>query len=152
MSYWQKINPTGAIADFRAVFRDAGPKRWPVALVAASITFGIFSIMAAESWKQPRPLPKVTYIKSWPLDRTDEETKAFIAANQKEKDAREAAIEAYEKEGRELWATLGKASGMDVDKIKREAEAERTREKAAQKAKADAILNKQAEEAKPVAE
>lgn len=149
MSYWQKINPTGAIADFRSVFRDAGPKRWPVALVAASITVGIFSIMAAESWRKPRPLPEVTYIKSWPADRTEAETKAFIAANQKEKDAREAALEAYEKEGRELWATLGKASGMDVDKIKRDAEAERAREKAAEKAKADAIL-KQAG-AEPVA-
>lgn len=150
MSYWQKINPTGAIADFRAVFREAGPKRWPVAIVAASITIGIFSIMAAESWRKPRPLPEVTYIKSWPLDRTDEETKAFIAANQKEKDAREAAIEAYEKEGRELWATLGKASGMDVDKIKREAEAERTSKEAEEKAKTEAIL-KQAGAA-PVAE
>ena len=150
MSYWQKINPTGAIADFRAVFREAGPKRWPVALVAASITIGIFSIMAAESWRVPRPLPEVTYIKSWPLDRTEEETKAFIAANQKEKDAREAAIEAYEKEGRELWATLGKASGMDVDKIKREDEAERARKEAEEKAKTEAIL-KQAGAA-PVAE
>ncbi len=150
MSYWQKINPTGAIADFRAVFRDAGPKRWPVAIVAASITIGIFSIMAAESWRKPRPLPEVTYIKSWPLDRTDEETKAFIAANQKEKDARQAAIEAYENEGRELWATLGKASGMDVDKIKREAEAERARKEAEEKAKTEAIL-KQAGAA-PVAE
>ena len=150
MSYWQKINPTGALADFRAVFRDAGPKRWPVALVAASITIGIFSIMAAESWRKPRPLPEVTYIKSWPMDRTEEETKAFIEANQKEKDARQAAIEAYEKEGRELWATLGKASGMDVDKIKREAEADRARKEAEEKAKTEALL-KQAGAA-PIAE
>ena len=150
MSYWQKINPTGALADFRTVFRDAGPKRWPVAIVAASITIGIFSIMAAESWRKPRALPEVTYIKSWPLDRTEEETRAFIAANQKEKDARQAEIEAYEKEGRELWANLGKASGMDVDKIKREAEAERAREKAAEKAKTDAILKQTG--AAPVAE
>ena len=150
MSYWQKINPTGALADFRAVFRDAGPKRWPVALVAASITIGIFSIMAAESWRKPRPLPEVTYIKSWPMDRTEEETKAFIEANQKEKDARQAAIEAYEKEGRELWATLGKASGMDVDKIKREAEADRARKEAEEKAKTEALLKPAG--AAPVAE
>lgn len=140
MSYWQKINPTGAIADFRAVFRDAGPKRWPVALVAASITIGIFSIMAAESWRKPRALPEVVYINSWPEDRTAEETAAYIKANQKLKDQREAAIEAYEKEGRELWAKLGKASGMDVERMKREAEVERAREQAAEKAKADAIL------------
>ncbi|MFN3517296.1 MAG: hypothetical protein ACK4YM_09075 [Novosphingobium sp.] len=150
MSYWQKINPAGAIADFRAVFRDAGVKRWPIAIVAASITVGIFSIMAAESWKKPRPLPEVTYINSWPLDRTEEETRAFIETNQKKKDEQQARIEAYEAEGRELWATLGRASGMDVDKIKREAEAERAAAKAAEKAKAEALLKQAGVE--PVAE
>lgn len=150
MSYWQKINPTGAIADFRAVFRDAGPKRWPVAVVAASITIGTFSIMAMESWKKPRALPEVTYITSWPEDRTAAETAEFIKANQKQKEEREAAIEAYEKEGRDLWATLGKASGMDVDKMKKQAEAERKAAAAAEKAKADAILKQAGVE--PVAE
>lgn len=150
MSYWQKINPTGAIADFRAVFRDAGSKRWPTAIVAASITVGIFSIMAAESWKKPRPLPEVTYINSWPLDRTDEETRAFIEANQKKKDEQQARIDAYEAEGRELWAKLGRASGMDVDKMKQQAEAERAAEKAAEKAKAEAVLKQAGVE--PVAE
>lgn len=150
MSYWQKINPTGAIADFRAVFRDAGPKRWPVAVVAAAITIGIFSIMAMESWTKPRALPEVTYITSWPMDRTDAETADFIKANQKLKEEREAIIEAYEKEGRDLWATLGKASGMDVDKLKKQAEAERKAAAAAEKAKADAILKQAGVE--PVAE
>ena len=150
MSYWQKINPGGALADFRQVFREAGGKRWPIAIVSFSITFGIFSTLAWESWTKPRALPEVTYIKSWPRDRTDAETQAFIKANQKEKDVREAAWDAYDKEGRELWATLGKASGMDVDKLKQQAEDDRKREKAAEKAKADAIL-KQAGIA-PVAE
>lgn len=140
MSYWQKINPTGAIGDFRQVFRDAGPKRWPIALISLAITTGVFSSLAWESWKKPRALPEVTYINSWPLDRTEAETEAYIKANQKAKEEREAAIEAYEKEGRDLWATLGKASGMDVEKMQKEAEAERAREKAAEKAKADAIL------------
>ncbi len=150
MSYWQKINPGGALADFRQVFREAGGKRWPIAIVSISITFGIFSTLAWESWTKPRALPEVTYIKSWPMDRTDAETQAFIKANQKEKDVREAAWDAYDKEGRELWATLGKASGMDVDKLKQQAEDDRKREKAAEKARADAIL-KQAGIA-PVAE
>lgn len=150
MSYWQKINPTGAIADFRAVFRDAGPKRWPVALVAASITVGIFSTMAAESWKMPRPLPKVTYINSWPIDRTQAESRAFVEANQKLKDEQQARIEAYEAEGRKLWSTLGRASGMDVDKLEAQAEAERAAAKAAEQAKADAVLKQTG--AKPVAE
>jgi hypothetical protein len=150
MSYWQKINPAGAIADFRAVFRDAGSRRWPIAIIAASITAGIFSIMAAESWKMPRPLPEVTYINSWPVDRTEEETRAFVEANQKQKDAQQARIDAYEAEGRKLWSKLGRASGMDVDKLEAQAEAERAAAKAAEEAKAKELL-KQAGAA-PVAE
>ena len=85
-------------------------------------------------------MPQVVYITSWPEDRTAEETRAFIAENQKRKEAEQAAIEAYEKEGRDLWATLGKASGMDVDKLQKQAEADRAAEKAAEQAKIDAIL------------
>lgn len=142
MNYWQKINPTGAIADFRQVFHQAGPARWPIAAVSILITVGVFSTLAWESWKKPRPLPEVTYINSWPVDRTEAETEAFIKANQKVKEEREARIEEYEKTGRDLWATLGKASGMDVEKMQKEADAERAAEKARQQAEAEAILKR----------
>lgn len=140
MSYWQKISPSGAIADFRDIFRDAGFKRWPIAVLSAAITFGMFAGLALESWTMPRALPEITYITSWPADRTAAETAAFIKANQKVKEEREAAYEAYEKEGRDMWAKLGKASGMDVDKVQKQAEADRAREKAAEQARAEAIL------------
>jgi hypothetical protein len=140
MSYWQKINPGGAISDFRTVFRDAGPKRWPVAIVSAMLTVGIFSSLAYESWIKPRALPQITYITSWPDDRTAAETRAFIAENQKRKDAQEAAQAEYDATGRQLWETVGRASGLDVNKLKRQAEADRAREAAAEKASTDALL------------
>lgn len=140
MSYWKNINPGGAISDLIVVFRDAGPKRWPIALLSAAITVGVFSTLTYESWKIPRPLPTVVYITSWPEDRTPEETAAFIKANQKAKDEQAARIEAYEAEGRKLWATVGKASGLDVEKMQKQAEAERVAEKAKQKAETDALL------------
>jgi hypothetical protein len=140
MSYFKNINPGGAVSDLIVVFRDAGPKRWPIALVSAAITVGVFSSLTYESWKIPRPLPTVVYIDSWPEDRTPEETAAFIKANQKAKDEQAARIEAYEAEGRKLWATVGKASGLDVDKMQKQADAERAAEKAKQKAETDALL------------
>lgn len=140
MSYWKNINPSGAVSDLVVVFRDAGPKRWPVALVSAAITLGVFSSLTLESWKKPRPLPTVVYITSWPEDRTAAETAEFIKANQKAKDQQTARIEAYEAEGRRLWATVGKASGLDVDKMQKQADAERAAEKAKQKAETDALL------------
>jgi hypothetical protein len=140
MSYWKNINPGGAVSDLIVVFRDAGPKRWPIALVSAAITVGVFSTLTFESWKKPRPLPTVVYITSWPDDRTAAETAEFIKANQKAKDEQAARIEAYEAEGRKLWATVGKASGLDVEKMQKQAEAERAAEKAKQKAETDALL------------
>ncbi len=140
MSYWQKINPGGAMSDIVTVFRDAGSKRWPIALVSAAITVGVFSTLTYESWKIPRALPTVVYITSWPEDRTPAETAAFIKANQQAKDEQAARIEAYDAEGRKLWATVGKASGLNVDKMQKQADAERAADKAKQKAETDALL------------
>lgn len=139
MSIWKTANPAGAIADFMTVYRQAGPNRLRIGVVAALCTLGVFSIMMTQSWKKQRKLPEVTYINSWPLDRTAEETRAYIAANQKLKDAREKAQADAAAEEQKLWMALGRASGMDVDAIKAKAEAD----KAAEKAKADAQAKQQ---------
>ncbi len=140
MSFMRNINPVGALADLRTVYQDAGPGRWRYALLAALCTFGTFGIMATQNWVGERRLPEITYINSWPADRTEAETKAFIAANQKKKDAREKEQAASDAEARKLWMAVGKASGMDVDAIKRQAEVDA----AAAKAKADALSAKNA--------
>ena len=131
----RNINPTGAISDFRNVFRDAGPSRWRIMIIAALCTFGTFGVMAiTQNWTGERRLPEITYINSWPADRTEAETKAFIAANQKAKEAREKADAAAAAEAQKLWMAVGRASGMDVDTIKKQADADAAKAKA----KADA--------------
>jgi hypothetical protein len=147
MKFLRNVNPVGAIADFREVFRQAGGNRWPIALAAAAVTVGIFSIMAQESWKGPRARPEIIYITSWRADRTEAETKAFIAENQRRKEEEQRLIEAQQKIGQDVWKTLGRVSGMDVDKIAAEAEAERARAEAAARAKAEALIKP---EPKPV--
>jgi len=143
-NYWKDVSPTGAVGDLVTVFREAGSGRWRNSLLAGAITFGLFSIMATQSWKKERQLPDVTYINSWPLDRSDEETRAFILKSQKEKEAREAQQAAADAEAQKLWMAVGKASGMDVDRIKAEADADKAKEKA----KADAEARKALEQAK----
>lgn len=130
MAFWRNISPTGAIGDFITVFRQAGSNRWRFALLSAAMTIGVFSIMSGESWKMQRKLPEVTYINSWPLDRTEEETRAFIEANQKRKEQREELQRQYDEEGRKLWKTLGRASGMDVEQIEAKARADEAAAKA----------------------
>ena len=130
MSFLRNINPVGALADLRSVYREAGPARWRHAAVAALCTFGIFGAMASQNWVGERRLPEITYINSWPADRTEAETKAFIIANQKKKDERERAQAASDAEARKLWMAVGRVSGMDVDAIKRQADADAVAEKA----------------------
>ncbi len=139
MSFIKNINPTGAITDFIGVFRQAGSNRWWITLVALALTIGTFSIMTGESWKKQRPLPEITYITSWPADRTDAETQAFIAENQKRKEAAEKAQQAVDAELRGLWKSLGRASGIDVEAIDAKASKERAAEQAAEKARLEQL-------------
>ena len=148
MNFLRNVNPTGAIADFRTVFREAGGNRWRFAVLAAMVTFGMFSVMAQESWKGPRARPEIIYITSWRADRTEAETQAFIKENQRRKDEEARLIAEQEKVGQDMWKTLGRVSGMDVDKIAAKAEADRAKAEAAARAKAEAMV----EPAKPPVE
>lgn len=139
MNFLRNVNPVGAIADFSTVFRQAGSYRWRIALASAAITFGIFSVMVQESWKIPRARPQIIYISSWPADRTDAETQAYIAENQRRKDEEARLIAEQQKIGQDVWKTLGKVSGMDVDKIAAQAEADRIKAEADARAKAEAL-------------
>lgn len=129
-NYWKNVNPTGALGDLISVFREAGPGRWRNSLIAGALTFGVFSIMATQSWKMERKLPDVTYINSWPADRTEAETRDFIIRNQQEKDDLQKRQAAADAEAQKLWMAVGQASGFDVKKMKAEADAEKAKEKA----------------------
>ena len=134
MSYWRNVNPAGAIADLATVFRQAGRNRWRIGLLSGAITLGLFSTMAAETWTAPRALPEITYITVWPSHRTDEEIIASNIANQKRKEALAAEQAKRDEEVRNVYKTIGRASGMDVDRIEREAKAKAAAEEAARKA------------------
>ncbi|WP_296679727.1 hypothetical protein [Novosphingobium sp.] len=140
MNFLRNVNPVGAIADFRMVFKEAGSNRWRFAALALLCTVGVFSIMKGESWKKARPLPEITYITSWPEHRTDAETKQFIAENQRRKDAQEERLREYDKVGQDMWMSLGRATGVNVDKIKAEADADKAKAVAEAKSKAEAMI------------
>ncbi|WP_246543280.1 hypothetical protein [Novosphingobium profundi] len=130
--YWQDVKPTGMFADFRMVWKQAGNNRWRIAAVSAACTFAIFYMMMGQEGSAPHPPPKVTWISTLPEGRSDAEILKENIANQKAKEelAREQARR--DKDVREIYKTLGRWSGMDVDKIAREADAEEAAEKKAQ--------------------
>lgn len=117
MSFKDDISPIGAARDIFAYFRADRPLK-PFLVIASCVPpvllFFMISLDAGE--KSIPPPPTVTYFESWPADRSLAETKAAIAERQKLKDA------LMEKQ-RQSYKALGRAVGMDVEKIEREANA-----------------------------
>lgn len=142
---WRETSKGGALADFVTVYRQAGRNRWRFAALAALMTYGVFSVMTSQSWTKQRALPEITYITSWPENRTEAETRAFIEENQRRKEIREAHEKRVRDEERAIYKAIGRASGLDVDAIEKKADAERAAEEAKAKAETDAILKRTAE-------
>jgi len=133
-SHWQHVSPTGAIADFVEVWKQAGSNRWRIAALSALCTIGVFSMMWQEEARGLPPPPKVDYITSWPEGRSDAEIIASNIANQKLQDRLRAEQAKRDEEVRQIYKKLGRASGMDVDAIERKAMADQAAERAAEAA------------------
>jgi hypothetical protein len=143
-SMWADASPTGAVSDFVTVWRSAGRNRWRFALAALVASGAILSLIIREEHRAAPRLPSITYINSWRADRSDEEIKASNLEFQKIKDDRLREQAEAEEETKKLYRTLGRISGMDVDKIERDAAAQRAAEA---KAKADEAQHVQAVQA-----
>lgn len=133
-SYWRKVNPVGAIADFRAVYKQAGRNRWRFAAAAAATTFAIFMVMWQEEVRGPPRGPTVTIIKSWRADRSIEEVRRTNLENQARKEKLAAGQAKRDEEVRQIYKTLGRVSGMDVEAVEKKAAEDRAAEDAANKA------------------
>jgi hypothetical protein len=136
MGYWKHIDPVGAIADFRTVFQQAGRHRWRIGAAAAATTFAIFGMIFQEEYRIEPRRPTVTYISSFAPDRTDEEIIASNRANEQRQALLRAEQAKRDEEVREVYRTLGRMSGMDVEAIERKAAEERAAERRAGSARA----------------
>lgn len=124
MPNWKNINPTGAIADFIAVWRSAGRMRWRFALLAIVVSGTLFSLITREEERiEPRP-PEVIYITSWRADRGEAEILASNAANQRRQKQLAAEQARRDELVKNIYKEIGRASGMDVDAIERQAKAD----------------------------
>jgi hypothetical protein len=124
-------SPRGVVLDFLEVVRQAGDNRWRIGVAAALCTIGLFSLMWKEEVRgKPRP-PQIDYITVWDPHRTEAEIIASNIANQRRKDQLAAEQARRDEEVRNVYKTLGRMSGMDVDAIERKAKAEQAAQKAA---------------------
>lgn len=126
MSFFKDVSLRSAGSDLIGFLRTSGqhsPWLFLAACVPTAIIIYTFYLDALDKAKPPPPT--VTYFESWPATRTIEESKAAIAERQKRKDellARE----------REAYKAFGRAVGMDVERIEREAKLEQAAKKAAE--------------------
>lgn len=130
MSFFRDVSFKGAGSDLITFLRTPREHRWLLALLAAAPPLMIVYMFNSDILERTKPgPPEIIYIESWPADRSIAEIIKSNEERQKIEDQQQARV-------REAYKALGRASGMDVDRIEREAEAERA---AKAKAAAEAI-------------
>ena len=125
MSFFKDVSFRSAGSDLIVFLRSPGqhsPWVFLAACVPTAIIIYTFYLDTLEKAKPPPP--SVTYFESWPATRTIEESMAASAERQQLKDE-------YLRREKEAYKAFGRAVGMDVDRIEREAEAEQAAKKAA---------------------
>ena len=126
------------------MWRIENPHRWPILGLAMAMTFALLMLFVPGDGKVlPKP-PEITWITTFAESRTAADIIASNCANQDLKDALEARLAARAELRRDMYKTLGRMSGMDVDAIEKKAAAERAADAAAQKAAIEKATARQA--------
>jgi hypothetical protein len=125
-----RFNPVGGIQDFWSEFTRPNPYRWPILIASMLCTFGLLFWVTKERVIGPPARPEVTFISTFAEGRTDEEIVASNLANQRLQDQIREEQAVREEEVRDMYRTLGRASGLDVDAMEAEIAADRARQEA----------------------
>lgn len=134
-----RLNPAEGVGDFWAYIRRPQPYRWPILAASLALTGTLLFWVLGEKYYLPPERPQVTLITTFAPDRTDAQIIASNRANQERKEALAAERAEREEVRREVYRAFGRAAGMDVEAIEREAAEERAREQAAAEARREAM-------------
>jgi len=126
MAFFKDVSFRNARTDLIGFLRNTGKHSPWLFLAACMPTAIIIYTFYIDALVKGTPPPReIIYVESWPANRTLAETKAAIAERQQRKDE----MRVREKEA---YKAFGRAVGMDVDKIDREAQLEQAAKKAAE--------------------
>lgn len=140
--FFRNVSPVRAIKDLWQILGAPTEYRWRGLAFAVLATGGIFSVM----WQQggrglPRP-PEVIYFESWRADRSDAEIIAGNIEATKKARAEAAEEQARAEDIRQMYKTVGAATGLDTEAMDRQASAEREAQARAEEARARALLDR----------
>ncbi len=118
MSFFKDISLRSAGSDLIGFLRSGqhNPGLFVAACVPTALIIWMFYQDSLDKAKPPPPT--VTYFESWPASRSIEESKSWIAERQKKKDE-------FRQREKDAYKAFGRAVGMDVERIEREAAAAR---------------------------
>ena len=130
MRITSRLNPVGGFRDFWNEFSKPTPYRWPILALSFMMSGGMIYVFTKDKAYPPPERPLVSYITTFAEGRSDEEIIATNIENQRIKEEREAERARIEAEVKDAYRALGRATGIDVDAIERDLEAEEAAEKA----------------------
>ena len=146
MRFRTRFNAAGGIADFWNEWKKPTPYRWPILAASFAMSGTMFYWLTKEEYYYPPEVPKVTYITTFAEGRTDEEIRQSNLENQRIQDEREAERERIEQRRRDLYKSLGAATGLDVEAMEAEAEAERAAEARAERERLEGLFGETEEQ------
>lgn len=131
MRFTSRFNPAGGIADFWQEIRRPTPYRWPVLGASLLCTSGLLFWVTKESYLIPPEPPKVSFISTFAQGRSDAEIAASNLVNQQRKERLAAEQAKRDEEVKDMYRTLGRATGVDVGAMERRIAEEKAEEAAA---------------------
>ncbi len=130
MRFKTRFNAKAGFADLWDYIREPRPYRWPLLAVSFAIPLTSLAVLSQESHFRPPDAPEVTYITTFAEGRSDEEIRRSNIENQRRKEAREAEAAELQQRKIEAYKALGRATGLDVEAMERQAAIDRAREEA----------------------
>lgn len=120
MSFWRQISPRGAVGDLVEQWKQPTPHRWQILGVSVAATFALITLFIPESQRKEPEHPKVTWITTFAPGRTDAEIIQSNIENQKKQERIRALQAEAEARRKEIYRTIGRASGFDVDALEKQ--------------------------------
>ncbi len=125
-----RLNPVGGFQDLWSEFKRPNPYRWPILAASLLSTFTLMFWVTQEQVIGPPARPQVSIISTFADGRSEAEIIASNLENQRLKEQWEARRAAREAEIQDMYRTLGRATGIDVDAMERQIAEDRAREEA----------------------
>ena len=99
------VSPRAAWKDLRAFLAERKRHQWAAAFLALLVPTATLYVFILDSRTGLDPGPRLTFVESWPANRSDEEIKARQKEAQEQREAAKA-------ERRRQWKALGDRLGM----------------------------------------